>query len=45
MSVSMKGFNETVCTLSAAATVKKGDLVKLSANNTVDTCVAENIPC
>ena len=36
MSVSLSGYEDKVVTLIAASGVKKGDLVKISANKTVE---------
>lgn len=45
MSVSLKGYNQNGVTLIAASGLKKGDLVKISANSTAAPCASGNIPC
>ena len=45
MSVSLKGYNQNGVTLIAADGLKKGDLVKISANSTAAPCASGNIPC
>ena len=45
MSVSLKGYNQNGVTLIAADSLKKGDLVKISANSTAAPCALGNIPC
>lgn len=44
MSVSLKGFNEQVATFFMDDEVQKGDLVKISSDNLVKTCVNGEIP-
>ncbi len=45
MSVSLSGYEDKVVTLIAASGVKKGDLVKISANKTVEKCANTNTFC
>lgn len=45
MSVSIKGYKANAVTLIAAQGLAKGDLVKISANNTAAACAAGNVPC
>ena len=45
MSVSIKGYKINAVTLAAARGLKKGDFVKISANNTVAACASGNEPC
>lgn len=45
MNVSLEGYNERVATLVASSSVKEGDAVTISANNTVDKTGSGTAPC
>ena len=45
MSVSIKGYKVNAVTLAAAKGLTKGDLVKISENNTAAACASGNVPC
>ncbi len=45
MSISFNGFNEKAATLEFTGTIANGDVVKMSANNKVAACVADNDFC
>lgn len=42
MKVSFNGFNETVATFETETEIAQGKLVKMSANGTVEACVADD---
>ena len=44
MDISLKGFDEKVCTFLCEPGVKKGDLVTIVDNGLVDTCTLEDLP-
>lgn len=45
MSISLNGYEEKVITLETSPGIVKGDLVKISANNKVAKCAANDVFC
>ena len=45
MDVSFIGYEESLITFKASGTIQKGNLVKVSGNGEVSTCVANDVFC